>query len=399
MKDEPSKGRERVAPVEELSDLQWARVERGLWQRLDAETAEAAMDAARGAGDAEQAQAQRARRQRRAWQIAAIAGGLAAAAALALAVWPRGAAPLISLDEPAREGEPARVVTSASATTVSFADAAIEVQPHSALLMSGSAERGATVVLESGRAGFHVAPREHRRPFVVMAGHAVVRVVGTRFEVARSGEVVSVKVREGIVDVRYLGELHQVIAGGEWHSQGASAPLQAAPLDAGAVDGDDGSGAGDGSANGDANGERASEPRPAVKEPADDRAQRVREREAAAAREREAAAARERETAAAREREAAAARARAEELTAARAAEFTAAAKLESSAPRQALERYLELAKQNDRWAQNALYAAARLALDVGQRARAAELAQAYLRRFPSGSNASDARALLEALP
>lgn len=133
MKDEPSKGTARVAPVEELSDLQWARVERGLWQRLDAETAEAAMGAARDAGDAEEALAQRARRQRRTWKLAAIAGGLAAAAALALVVWPRGAAPVLGMSEPAREGEPARVVTSASATTVSFADAAIEVQPHSAL--------------------------------------------------------------------------------------------------------------------------------------------------------------------------------------------------------------------------------------------------------------------------
>lgn len=389
MKDETSKGVQLVGPVEELSDLQWARIERGMWQRLDAETADAAMRAANDAGEADAARealrgARHRAARRRPWLIAASAGcALAAAAAIALVAWPRGAEPVATIGGEPRPGEPARVVTRDSATTVSFADAAIEVQPHSAVLMSGSADRGATVVLESGRAGFHVAPRDHQRPFVVMAGHALVRVVGTRFEVARDGEAVSVQVKEGIVDVRFLGEVHQVTAGQEWHSQETSAPLVPVPVPAAAESEDDAADAGlpaepakrrhtvkqredEG---------RAEAPAPA---PPDEDADKDKDKDKDEDRAQAAAA-----QAAAR----------------ARAAEFTAAAKLESSAPQQAMKQYLELAKQNDRWAQNALYAAARLALDVGQRERAAALARAYLRRFPDGPNAADARALLEALP
>jgi hypothetical protein len=79
--------------------------------------------------------------------------------------------------------------------------------------------------------------------------------------------------------------------------------------------------------------------------------------------------------------------------------QFRAAAALESSAPREALRRYLELSRRDDRLGSNALFAAARLAFDIGERERGAELARAYLRRFPSGLNAPDARALLRAAP
>ncbi len=385
MKDETSKGVQLVGPVEELSDLQWARIERGMWQRLDAETADAAMRAANDAGEADAARAalrgarHRAAR-RRPWLIAASAGcALAAAAAIALVAWPRGAEPVATIGGEPRPGEPARVVTRDSATTVSFADAAIEVQPHSAVLMSGSADRGATVVLESGRAGFHVAPRDHQRPFVVMAGHALVRVVGTRFEVARDGEAVSVQVKEGIVDVRFLGEVHQVTAGQEWHSQETSAPLVPVPVPVPAA----------------AESEDAAVDAGLPAEPAK-RRRTVKQREDEGRAEAPAPAPPDEDADKDEDRAQAAA---AQAAARARAAEFTAAAKLESSAPQQAMKQYLELAKQNDRWAQNALYAAARLALDVGQRERAAALARAYLRRFPDGPNAADARALLEALP
>ena len=59
---------------------------------------------------------------------------------------------------------------------------------------------------------------------------------------------------------------------------------------------------------------------------------------------------------------------------------------------------YRTLAAGPGPWAANARYAAARLALDRGDRATARELATSYLARFPRGGNAADARALLARL-
>jgi FecR protein len=350
--------------IEELSDLQWARIERGLWQRMDVAPAES---------DAPEAEPSRRVRGAPPWRWRALALGtaLAAAAVLLFTLWPgrggseddEGASTGVATHD--RTDEPSRVVTRDSATTVSFADAAIEVQPRSALLLSGSRERGATIVLERGRAGFHVAPRQAQRPFVVVAGDVMVRVVGTRFEVARMGEDVTVEVQEGVVDVRYLGQVHQVISGAQWRSP----PVKAATATATLIDAGD---AGDAS---------AAAPRgpdaPGIAEPT-----------RAPARPR-----------APREEPPAAPPTPAPAETSTLAAEFAAAAALESSSPQQALSRYLALAKRGDRWGRNALFAAARLALDVGERARAGELARSYLRRFPDGPNAPDAQALLDSLP
>lgn len=356
--------RPEMPEVEELSDLQWARIERGLWQRMDAASSEGAAE--RGDPSAADPRAggsatTESTGPRRWYRHAAIGGAMALAAAVAL--W------LIVRDGAGGEAEssaeaPARVVTRDSATTVSFADAAIEVEPNSALLMSGGAERGATIVLERGRAGFHVAPRTSSSAFTVVAGSAVVRVVGTRFDVARDGEAIEVAVREGEVDVRYLGQVHRVAAGDEWRSPEKAAVETAVLVDAGAE-------ASEAAEPADEPGSRdVVEPRPAQPKPpvvADVTTEKKAEPTA-------------------REK-------------AQLAAEFAAAAKLESAAPNEAIRRYLALAKRDDSWGSNALFAAARLAHDVGEKERAAALAAAYLRRFPRGTNVPDARALLKSLP
>lgn len=371
--------------VEELSDLQWARLERGLWQRMDASPAEAGRVEEPGRGGGAR------------WRLRglAIGGALAMVAVLLLVVLLPGLE-----DGGGGRGSgseaPARVVTRESATTVSFAEAAIEVAPRSALLMSGSAERGATIVLERGRAGFHVAPRQADRAFVVVAGNAMVRVVGTRFEVARQGEAVEVAVREGKVDVRYLGQVYRVAAGDRWSSPAAeeTAGLLEVGAKAGADAGQDA--ADDAAAASEAEARAAAESRKAAERAVAERAQRAQRSSSkgtspsAPPSEEGAVAA---PPAASSEPETSAAE------TAALAAEFAAAARLESSAPQEALRRYQALARRDDRWGSNALYAAARLALDVGERERAATLARSYLRRFPRGLNAPDARALLEAMP
>jgi ferric-dicitrate binding protein FerR (iron transport regulator) len=358
VKDERS--RPQIPEVEELSDLQWARIERGLWQRMD--TAPLASTEATEATAAARVLSSRSRGARL-WRVVALGGALAAAAMLLFALWPgdeKGAGERGLVAE--RSDEPSRVVTRDSATTVSFADTAIEVQPNSALLMSGNAERGATIVLEHGRAGFHVAPRLARQPFVVVAGNALVRVVGTHFEVARSGEDVTVEVQEGVVDVRYLGQVHQVMAGGEWHSPPVKAVQQTLL---------DGAGSGEAPVAADA---------PRVPADPATRPRRGLPKDAPAV-------------------SPTMSKAPTSAQTTAPSAEFAAAAQLESVAPQRAMLRYLELSQRDDRWGRNALFAAARLALDLGDRARAAQLARSYLRRFPDGPNAPDARALLDALP
>jgi hypothetical protein len=73
---------------------------------------------------------------------------------------------------------------------------------------------------------------------------------------------------------------------------------------------------------------------------------------------------------------------------------FDRAASLESNDPAQALEVYLGLARGADAWAANALYAAARLELDRGDRSSGARLLEDYLERFPEGENSVDVQEL-----
>lgn len=58
------------------------------------------------------------------------------------------------------------------------------------------------ISLGEGEAFFDIAS-DPSRPFVVVAGDAVVTVVGTKFDVRRSGEQVRVSVLEGIVNIAY----------------------------------------------------------------------------------------------------------------------------------------------------------------------------------------------------
>jgi TolA-binding protein len=75
---------------------------------------------------------------------------------------------------------------------------------------------------------------------------------------------------------------------------------------------------------------------------------------------------------------------------------YEAAARLEGRDPERALAGYRQLAAEGGPWAANALYAEARLELELGRTARARRLLRRYLDRFPDGLNAEDARSLLE---
>jgi hypothetical protein len=279
---------------------------------------------------------------RRRWPV--LIAPLAAVAALVVWLVVRPAVPADGGHE-----RPARIVTADSATELSFGDAVVTAAPRSTLVMGGSAQGGVLIVVERGGATFEVAPRAGRPPFRVEAGDVSIRVVGTRFTVGRSAETATVHVIEGTVEIVARGRREFVSAGASWPpGPSAEAPVPAAPPAPAAVD-----------------------MPPAVIDPAepprkkpriDDDDDETGTREPTSKE------------------------------------QFEAAARLERTEPGAALTRYRTLARGTGPWAANALFAAGRLSFDRGDPDMARRLLDRYLRRFPGGANAADARALLDRL-
>lgn len=330
-------------PVEPLSDVAWSRIERGLWSRLDA--APAAERAARTA------------RPRRWLWIAAPALAAAAAAAAIVVGVPGGRS---------QHDETARIVSGAAPSSLSYGDVHLELDAETAVVM----DRNKGALLERGAAWFSVAPRGERGAFIVTAGDTLVRVVGTKFRVARAGEEASVQVEHGVVEVQFRGATTRVGAGEEWTSKQPTTAVrtaQAAPA-----------------------ADIEVEPEPAQPAPgssADPNRAAQPERPTSGSRTAPAPA-----PTTVRER------------TVDRPTEDRDAAKyhrleqLEVRDPKAAIDGYLELARTSPRWAEPALFAAARLAADRRE-ARAKRLIEIYLTRFPGGANVDDARKLLDHSP
>jgi transmembrane sensor len=272
-----------------------------------------------------------------------IAVGVAAAAALALfLVRDREG------DHPAaRAPSPSRITTGESPTQVAVGDARITAGPHAALTVTDSGDAGVQVLIERGAIEFAVAPRGERPPFVVLAADVRVEVVGTVFTVARDGDDVTVAVAKGVVRVTRGGEEARVAAGQAWPvvaTEGAAASEEEEEP------------------------ELTFDPQPAKTA----RAKRKSHEPAAPAEEAPAAPT-------ARER-------------------YDAAVAAEKTRPEEALTTYRALAAEGGAWADNALFAEARLELDLGRKDAARRSLGAYLRRYPRGANAGLARALLDGL-
>jgi hypothetical protein len=313
--------------VESLPDITWARVERNLWSALD-EGAVAAPTPPPGTP--------------RRWTRYALGAGLALAAAAALFfLWPGGGFRSHDL--------PSRVATAEAPTTVSFGDAEITVASQSTMVLAGTPNSGVDIVLEKGSATFAVAPRQGRPPFIVHAGVVDIRVVGTRFTVARSGDAARVDVTHGEVEVVAHGRRELVRAGGSWESNRD---------DVAAVRG---------------------LPEPA--EPAEPQEPELPELDADL----------ESDASVTEPRTAPVPRIEPK-------AAYEAAASLEPSDPTAALAAYRKIARSSGPWAANALYAAARLADQEGQSDLALTLARQYAKRFPNGANAADAARLVTRL-
>lgn len=188
-------------PIEPMSDIAWGRVERGLWARMDNAAATAAEPP---------------RSKRWVW-IAGASIGLAAAAAIVFAIMvdkPARLGPAITLTAPIVEEAPTRIVSSDSPSTLSVGDVHLTLDPQTAITLPKSND---TAVLERGAAWIAIA--KHHPPFTVIAGDAVVRVVDTRFRVARFEERITVEVERGGLDVTFRGTTTHVDAGDTWTSE------------------------------------------------------------------------------------------------------------------------------------------------------------------------------------
>jgi len=328
-------------PVEPLSEAAWSRVERGVWAHLDAPTR----------GKPAPAAAPR-------WWLAAVPVGLAAAIA---AIWLGTRGPL---PDAMVAGEPSRVVSGSAPAAISFGDIHIALDAGTAVVTSRETGHP-TVVLEHGAAWFTVAPRQQRPAVTVRAGDATITVVGTRFRVTRSDEQSTVEVEHGLVEVQFHGGVTRVGASQRWSSaspgQIASAAATPAP-------------------------DRSSPDPLATAGPTRDAAPTAAAAPVAVPPVQHPpvkAAPVPRPTPTPEPRSA----------TDVDRIEYDRLAALEPVAPDAALAGYLALAHRVSRWADPALFAAARLAADRHDR-RARALIELYLERFPAGANATDAKQL-----
>ena len=346
-------------------------------------------------------------RARRGARLAFALAGVAAAAALVVVREGRHGEAL--------SGRAARISTTTSGSSIAIAGATLEVAPQSAVSFGGGRDGALVVVLDRGTVTCEVAPRSKRAPFIVEAGATRVTVIGTRFSVHRVGGHATVSVEHGLVEVADTNMTELVRAGERYHpgepvvrealSSDArtepaaaarvtvpTAPPVAAPQTVAAP-------ASVTSASSDAAVSPSRKRRLALAEPAAGRPHASSDEAPDEARPRE-------EPAAPAETAPAVAAAPevkpAEDVGARRHTVqvlYELAAQLEVRDPEAALRIYGELAagptESGGGWAASALFAAARLEAERGQAQRARELAETYLRRFPRGPNADDARTLL----
>jgi ferric-dicitrate binding protein FerR (iron transport regulator) len=182
-------------PVEPLSDVAWARVERHVFSRMP----EGTVTSAAASRDVRP-------EPRSKWPWLAVP--LAAAAAAMVAFYGRDvdkAQPVTAAVEP----EPARVVASSSPSAVTFGDAHMMLDAQSAITIAQK-----TVTLEYGGAWFEVGGS-----VAVTAGDLNVKAGTSRFRVARSAEHAEVDVDRGAVEIRYHGKLITVHAHEHWTSE------------------------------------------------------------------------------------------------------------------------------------------------------------------------------------
>jgi hypothetical protein len=328
--------------VEPLSDQRWSRIERSLVARLESEAVHAPSAAS----------APRRRVGARAWLLAAALAG-----ALVGALFAIGTVPDRAVVE-----HPSRIATGATASHLALPGLSLDVEPQSAVVVSPESPQGLLIVVDRGSITCDVAQRPSDSPLIVQAGAARVRVLGTRFSVTRLGESARVAVQQGVVEVSATGRSQRVRAGETWPGDEA----KSAPTDPALAPGVAAPAPADPAERAPASGQKPTSGAPGARAPEHAAAPEVDSPEPAPPPSRQ--------------------------------ATFEEATGLERSAPERALSLYASLESGGDSWAQNALYARGRLQASRGNGAEARILLERYLERFPRGSNAEDARAVLKRL-
>jgi len=159
------------------------------------------------------------------WRTGLTRGLAIAAGIAAVAVSVR----LLTLERTAGGGTGASYAATSAPHTVVLDDGSFVRLAAGASIESSIGESERTVSL-NGRAFFAVA-HDAARPFIVRAGNAETRVLGTRFEVAETDDAVRTIVVDGRVAVSNdRGEV-EVSAGGMARAEPGSAPTAARPAD------------------------------------------------------------------------------------------------------------------------------------------------------------------------
>jgi hypothetical protein len=342
----------RRIEVEPLGEQRWERIERSLFARVE-----------RGPIATPDFSERRGRR----WGHPTV---LLVAAALVSVI---GLALFVTREQPQRAGleSPSRITTGPSGSYLALPGLALDVEPHSAVVVGAETSQGRLIVLDRGSIVCDVEPRATDTPLIVQAGAARVRVIGTRFSVMRQGEAARVQVEQGVVEVLSSAGRWRVEAGQVWPPAGPGPSASVAPI---------------GNTAPSFERTRASTgARPPLVEAPDRSMRRSRPSPAPSA--------------SGGAREAAAVSAVAPTPIPSRQDVFEQATLLERSDPARAARLYRTLEGGGDSWAQNALYARGRLEASRGNHAAARRLLSHYLQRFPQGSNSQDAQAVLQRLP
>lgn len=179
-------------PVEGLSDVAWARVERNVFSRMEGTitNAVASRDTAAAA----------AKRSKIIW----LAVPMAAAAAFALAFFATKS-PQAPASQPVATDTPSRIVAGNAPSSITVGDAHLTLDANSALVIDGK-DGKQTALVERGAVTFAVP-----RAFTVLAGDALVRTTTAEFRVSRDGELAIVEVESGTVHITFRG--HDVTVG------------------------------------------------------------------------------------------------------------------------------------------------------------------------------------------
>jgi hypothetical protein len=273
------------------------------------------------------------------WPIAAAfaAGGVAALIGAFLAP---------PLHRPEAPRFPSHIMTGDDGSRVALGDSSLEIGRQSELVVSGDDAHGVVVVLDHGEVTCEVAARRDRPAFVVQTGAVRVTLIDGEARVRRADEgTTDVFVERGVIGVRSGSADFQLHRGESWNNlppiETVAPALDPAP---------------------------STRPHPPVVRPA---AHPIENAPVATVEDAPA------------------------PLPPSLRERYEAAARLEESDPDAALARYDEIARGDDRWAATALYAEGRLAYERGDFQRSKKALESYRARFPSGSNAHDAQALL----